>query len=70
MILAGITTFGTQAAAEYVTKPEHMKDLIARLNTSQAGDSPRLPSFYQVLVKVRVNSGVPVQLSYVTHHVL
>jgi hypothetical protein len=70
MILAGITTFGTQAAAEYVTKSEHMKDLIARLNISPAGDSPRLPSFYQVLVKVRVNGGVPVQLSYVTHHVL
>ena len=70
MILAGITTFGTQAAAEYVTKPEHMKDIIARLNTSAAGEPPRLPSFYQVLVKVRVNGGVPVQLSYVTHHVL
>jgi hypothetical protein len=70
MILAGITTFGTQAAAEYATKSEHMKDLIAHLNISPAGESPRLPSFYQVLVKVRVNGGVPVQLSYVTHHVL
>ncbi len=70
MILAGITTFGTQAAAEYVTKPEHIKDLIAHLDTSQSGDSPKLPLFYQVLIKVKVNGGVPVQISYVTHHVL
>lgn len=70
MILAGITTFGTQAAAEYVTKPEHIKDLIAHLDTSQSGDSPKLPSFYQVLIKVKVNGGVPIQISYVTHHVL
>lgn len=70
MILAGITTFGTQAAAEYVTKPEHIKDLITHLDTSQSGDSPKLPLFYQVLIKVKVNGGVPVQISYVTHHVL
>ncbi len=70
MILAGITTFGTQAAAEYVTKPEHIKDLIAHLDTSQSGNSPKLPLFYQVLIKVKVNGGVPVQISYVTHHVL
>lgn len=69
LILAGITTYGTQAAAEYVSKPEHIKDLIAHLDSS-SGDSPKLPSFYQVLIKVKVNSGVPVQISYVTHHVL
>jgi hypothetical protein len=69
MILAGITTYGTQAAAEYVTKPEYIQDMISHLSTS-SGDSPTLPSFYQVLIKVKVNGGVPVQISYVTHHVL
>lgn len=69
-MLAGITTYGTQAAAEYVTQPEHIRDLIAHLDISSAGEAPRLPSFYQVLVKVKVNGGVPVQISYVTHHVL
>ena len=69
MILAGITTFGTQAAAEYVTRPEYVKELIAKLNAGTA-DAPRLPSYYQVLVKVKVNGGVPVQISYVTHHAL
>lgn len=70
LILAGITTFGTQAAAEYVSKPEYAKDLISHLNEDPGSANPRLPSYYQVLVKVKVNGGVPVQLTYVTHHVL
>ena len=65
-ILAGVTTFGTQAAAEYVTKPEYIRELIAHLDTSPAA----LPAFYQIVIKVKVNGGVPVQISYVTHHVL
>jgi len=69
LILAGITTFGTQAAAEYVTKPEYVKDLIAHLSTSSDGQ-PKLPSYFQILIKVKVNGGVPVQMQYVTHHVL
>ena len=70
LILAGITTFGTQAAAEYVTKPEYIKDLIAHLNIAPADQPLRLPPYFQVLVKVKVNGGVPVQISYVSHHVL
>lgn len=70
MILAGINTFGTQAAIEYVTKPEYLRDLTAHLSTVPPGETPKLPSYYQVLLKVRVSSGVPIQISYVTHHVL
>lgn len=70
LILAGITTLGTQAAAEYVTKPDYIRDLISHLNTSPAGSLPKLPDNYQVLVKVKVNGGVPVQISYLTHHTL
>jgi hypothetical protein len=70
LILAGITTYGTQAAAEYVTKPEYLKELIAALNIAGSGEQPRLPAYYQLLVRVKVNGGVPVQMSYVTHHVL
>ncbi|HXG91946.1 MAG TPA: hypothetical protein VNN73_06195 [Blastocatellia bacterium] len=70
LMLAGITTFGTQAAAEYVTQFEHIKDLIAHLNQSAEGEPIALPSYYQILIKVKVNGGVPVQISYVTHHVL
>jgi hypothetical protein len=70
LILAGITTIGTQASVEYVTKPEYMRDLIRHLNTAPAGSPPKLPDNYQILLRVKVNGGVPVQVSYVTHHVL
>ncbi len=70
MILAGINTFGTQAAAEYVTQPEYIKDLITHLNISPAGEAPKLPLYFQILLKVKVNGGVPIHISYVTHHVL
>ena len=70
LILAGITTLGTQAAVEYVTKPDYIRDLIQHLNTASAGAPPKLPDNYQVLVKVKVNGGVPVHISYLTHHTL
>ena len=67
-MLAGITTHGTQAAVEYVTKPDYIRDLVRNLNTSTAGGQPKLPVNFQVLVRVKVNGGVPVRVSYVTHH--
>ncbi len=70
MILAGINTFGTQAAAEYVTQPEYIKDLITHLNIAPTGEAAKLPMYYQILLKVKVNGGVPIHISYVTHHVL
>ncbi|HEV2664359.1 MAG TPA: hypothetical protein VG324_05585 [Blastocatellia bacterium] len=68
LILAGITTHGTQAAVEYVTKPDYIRDLVRKLNTAPAGGPPKLPGNFQALVRVKVNGGVPVQVSYVTHH--
>jgi len=70
LILAGITTFGTQACAEYVTQADSLKELIKHLNISGSATKPKLPSYYQVLVKVKINGSVAVQTSYVTHHVL
>ncbi len=70
LILAGITTLGTQASVEYVTKSDYIRDLIKHLNVAPPGATPKLPANYQVLIKVKVNGGVPVQISYVTHHVL
>ncbi len=70
LILAGITTFGTQACAEYVTKVDSVKQLIEQLNISHEPTKPKLPSFFQILLKVKINDSVPVQTSYITHHVL
>ena len=56
MILAGATTFGTQAAVEYVCREDDLKNLLQRLNVSRPAD---LKSFEAVL-QVRIAHGVPV----------
>lgn len=68
LILAGITTMGTQAAAEYVTRSEYVKDLIGRLNLAAPGAPPRLPNHFQIVIRVKITGGVPTQIFYVTHH--
>ena len=70
LILAGITTFGTQACAEYISRPESIKELIKHLNLSTDPARPRLPDSYQVLLEVKIEGSIPVRTSYVTHHVL
>lgn len=70
LILSGTTTLGTQACAEYVTDNQRIKELIERLNVSHNRASPELPPQFQVLLKVKLNGSVPVQTSYVTHHIL
>jgi hypothetical protein len=70
LILAGINTYGTQAAAEYVTRPEYIRDLSDRLNLAPIGQPPQLPTDYQIVLKVKVCGGVPIDISYVTHRVL
>src|SRR5215831_4127620 len=67
LILAGITTFGTQAATEYVTNPEYVKELVTHL---KAGNGGSIPQYFQVLIRVKINGGVPVHTDYVTHHPL
>jgi hypothetical protein len=70
MILAGLTTTGTQAAAEYVTNPAYIDEMTSHIGTMTDPGHPSLPEFYQVVIKAKVNDGVPVQIEYVTHHVL
>lgn len=66
MVLASSSNEGTWAAAEYLTRPEHAREMVARLRTSSGG----LPASYQVLIRARFNAKVPVQVAYVTHHEL
>lgn len=56
LILAGATTFGTQAAVEYVCREDDVKTLLQRLNVSKATD---LKPFEAVL-HVKIAHGVPV----------
>ncbi len=64
LILGSSSTQGTWAAAQYVTEPTHVKELVARLRLAGSG---RLPPSYQVVIRARFKQDVPVELSYVTH---
>lgn len=56
LMLAGTTTLGTQAAAEFVCQDEGAANLQTRMATASPGD---LPPFSAVL-RVQVTGGVPV----------
>ncbi len=58
---------GTGGVAEYVTRPDTMKEMFEKM---QLKPGEPLPAAFQYVVKVKLNEGVPVQYSYVTHHIL
>jgi hypothetical protein len=64
LILAGITTFGTQAAVEFVCRPSTLDELIAQLGPTARR---RVPPF-EALFRVKVNGGVPVQSELLSLH--
>ena len=56
LILAGTTTIGTQAAAEYVCRQDSVQQLLLRLSVSQNGDMKP----FEAVLHVRVARGVPI----------
>ncbi len=66
-ILSCSSNEGTGGAAEYVTRPDTMKELFQQMKL----DATRpLPKAFQAVIRVKLNEGVPVQLGYVTHHII
>jgi hypothetical protein len=59
LILAGTTTLGTQAAAEYVTRENYLSDLLHRLNVTKPGELKP----FEAVIRVKVARGVPVESS-------
>ena len=66
LVMAGNASSDTFAAAEWLTEPERAKELVRRMRTP----SGEMPRHYQVVLKVAFRQGIPVQSSYVFHHVL
>jgi hypothetical protein len=64
LIGAGITTLGTQAAIEYVCRPEGVEELLSRLTGSKTGR----PRAFEAVLQVRVSKGVPVESRIVAFH--
>ena len=57
LILAGTTTMGTQAAAEFVCSEESLSELLHRLGVSKQGELKP----FEALLRVKVTHGVPVK---------
>jgi len=64
MLLAGITTIGTQAAVEYVSRPNTVEKLVSRMGRSPSGKI--VP--FECLLRVKVSQGVPVQSEILALH--
>jgi hypothetical protein len=57
LILAGTTTFGTQAAVEYVCRQSSLEELLFKLSGSRTGE----PRPFEALLRTKVKRGVPVE---------
>jgi len=65
LILAGITTLGTQAAVEFVCRPKHLEELFTRLTGSPNG---KLSPPFEAVIRTQIRGGVPLQTELVTVH--
>ena len=68
MLLAGIYSQGTEAAAEYVTNKNYHDQLTQRLQQGKEAD--RTPRYFQALLKVGVENGIPTTISILALHEL
>jgi hypothetical protein len=66
LMIAGNASADTLAAAEWLTQPWHARELVGKLR----GQSGEMPRYFQVVLRVAFKQGIPVQSSYVFHHVL
>jgi len=64
-MLAGVYSQGTEAAAEYITNRDYLDQLNQRLQ--QPGGAPH---YFQALLKVSVENGIPTTISILTLHEL
>jgi hypothetical protein len=63
--LAGITTLGTQAAVEFVCDADSVGKLMKALGTSGGANPP----YFEALIRVRIQSGVPIRSDLVAVHI-
>ena len=64
LVLAGITTFGTQAAAEFVSRNDALKSLLSYLKVSPNGDIEP----FEAVISVKINDEVPMEERIVAVH--
>ncbi len=67
MVLSGLHSEGTAAAAEYLTGKQYLTELNQRLTKAGGGN---IPKHYQALLKVSVENGISTFITLVTIHEL
>jgi hypothetical protein len=68
LVLSGGHTWGTQAAAEYVTEGDYLRELESHLLACRRRQGlPRHPDFFQILLRVEIRDNQPVGVRYVAH---
>jgi hypothetical protein len=70
VVLAGLTTLGTQAAAEFVTSRFQTAGLANRLMPGWASASAKMPRFFQFVLRIEILKGDILNVKYITGHVL
>jgi len=65
LILAGITTLGTQGAVEFVCRAGRLDELFSKLGPASRRQIPQ----FEALLRVKVSGGVPVQSELLSLHV-
>lgn len=66
LILAGTTTIGTQAAVEYVTRENYLRELLTQMNVSNAAELKP----FEAMIQVKVAKGVPMGSSLAAVRIL
>ena len=66
LVIGGNASADSLAAAEWLTQPVRAHELLRHLR-SASGEVPR---YFQAVIKVSFKQGVPVESSYVFHHVI
>jgi hypothetical protein len=66
ILLAGIHSQGTEAAAEYLTERNYLDQLNQRLVQTEPGS----PHYFQVLLRVGVENGIPTTITMLAFHEL
>lgn len=64
LVLAGLTTLGTQAAVEFVCRTKRLEELLSALAAPPQGPFPP----FEALLRVKVSGGVPIHSELVAVH--
>jgi hypothetical protein len=65
LILAGTTTFGTQAAVSFVCDPDRLRELLQAVTGSPNRDIRP----FQAVLRIRISKGVPILSTIAALHV-